>query len=187
MRLNGVERSEIETIFQPEIHHLNQFQEIFDAEICRVLEKQGKIRSVADKITYRESTSFRPYDTAVLSKVITPKFDISESIIDLIDSLTRPFLFFLDFNFAVESQETNSAYDSNLKIQLGSKASAVNRQIKIISESDAEVLKNEIKSKSYAEFLSLAFIHHNELFELSSSGLRPYQLIGLHICLQKFP
>ena len=186
MKINGVERSEISEIFKIEITTSEDFKRYFDDEVCTILARENKLRAVMDRIVYHDSTKWRPYDSVVISKVIDKKFNICASLLRLIDELTPPYLLFLDFNFVLESQEKNEKYDSLLKIQLGSKASAINSQIKIVSPDDVNSLKSEINGKSYSNFLNSAFVHHSKLFELSSSGLRPYILLGVLIHVQKF-
>lgn len=186
MRIHGEERAAIEELFPREITEFSQMKEFFDDELCHVLSKTNKFRSVADRIDYYDANNFRPYDSVKICKIVHPKFKLSETLTAFVDSLTPPFLFFIDFNFCVEASELNPKYDSRLKIQLGSKASSWNQNFKIVSNKDAVLLKNEFINKSYSEFLSLAFLHHSRLFELSSSGLRPYSLISLLLHVQKF-
>ena len=187
MRLNGIERSEIENIFEVSITEAHQFKEIVNPEIWELMANQSKFRAVLDRISYRESNPYRPYDSAIVNKVITADFKISTAIIELLDNLTTPYLFFVDFCFVLESAEKKSQYESVYKIQLGSKASSMNRTYKIVTSSDVEKLKKEVSNKSYSDFLSSAFLNHSNLFELASSGLRPFQLLSVLIFIQKFP
>ena len=186
MKINGVERSEISEIFQIEITTSEDFKRYFEDEVCTILARENKFKAVMDRIVYRDSTKWRPYDSVVISKVITKNFNICECLLRLLDELTPPYLLFYDFNFVLESEDKNTKFDSSLKIQLGSKASSINNQVKIVSSQDVNLLKSEIAGKTYANFLSSAFLHHSNLFELQSSGLRPYILIGLFIHIQKF-
>ena len=188
MRFTGDERVAIRALFKTEIIEPVQLKNLVNSEIIDLLTRENKFRSVKDRITFYDSNPYRPYDSVIIVKVLTENFDLAQSISRLIDRLTLPYLFFLDFNFILESTVENSTkYHSNFKVQLGSKSSAYNTHFKIVTPKDAENLKKEFQAKTYWDFLSEAFIHHSRMFELSSSGLCPFQLISVLLNVQRFP
>ena len=189
MSFTPSERELCRELFEPEIKTVSQLKTCLPVEIFDLLKSKDNLKTVSDKIMFFDKNKYRPYDSCQITKILTNDFNCSKSLIELAESLTPPFLIFLDmhFTFEVTVKDPDASDKISLKFQRASKASSFNSNFKISSVEDLENFVSELQGKNYSDLLNSVFIHHLELYEYGSSGFRPYQLIALSAIIQKFP
>ena len=184
--ITSEERSVIEELFPVQVTTIDGFRALLNPDIIKMIQASGKFTAICDRHLYHEITRYRLMNTLVLTKALSANFDIANSLLALLDSLTPKCLIFIDFHFVCEQNEPSEEFSSPFKLQLGSKFSCFNKQVKLVKQSDFEKLRKEIRGKTYHDFLSLAFEHHSKLYEYTASGFRPHQLVSILIHIQKF-
>ena len=189
MSLTVTERELCRELFEPEITTVKLLEECLPTEIFQLLKEKDNLKTVRDKILFFDRNKYRPYDSCHITKILTNHFDCSKAILELVESLTPPFLIYLDmhFTFEIPKKDSDLSGKTELKFQRASKASAFNSTFKISNLKDLESLTEEIEGKNYSDLLNCVFAHHLDLYEYGSSGFRPYQLIALYAMIQKFP
>ena len=187
MAFNAEEKDFFSTIFEKKTEE-EKIKELLPENIYNFLRENDHLKTIKDRIFFKEANSFRPFSTCTFTKFITPDFDVRLLIAELGEILNPDFLIFIDFHFLIEvpnSAEESESEKLLLKFQRGSKTSSINEQIKISSSDDFDLLLSAIKNFTNADFLNEAFLTHSELFEYRGSGLRPYSLLSLLVHLQK--
>lgn len=186
MSISFVDRNYIESVFPMRIIENKQLESNLPTEIYELLKNNRNLSTVKDSIRFFNRTTYRPYDSVLITYFIDGNLKISQIILDLVKNLTPPFLLYCDLHFICQFSDKSEKSESQvLKFQRASKHSAFNETIKIYDIKDYKDLKKEIKHKSNAEILNLAFTRHSDLFEYESSGMIPYTLINLVIHIQK--
>ena len=194
MTFNAEEKNEIEKIFQRETY-LENLEKSLPSEIFKFLQKRENLRTISDKIIWRDSNAIRPFSSCTVTKFIHENFDISKSLEDLVSVIDFEYLIFADFHFIVhcpakdtdEKDLVDEIDDSNrvFKFQRGSKASAFNTRIKMSSVSDIKSFISSFKDYGPTDFLKIAFQNHCELFQFYGSDIRPYMLLSMIVHIQK--
>ena len=189
MSLTVSERELCLELFEPKITSIDLLQQTLPSEIFDLLKTRDNLKTVRDKVLFFNQNKYRPYDSCHITKLLTTDFNCSKAILELVESLTPPFLIFLDmhFTFEIPKKDSDLSGKVELKFQRASKASSFNSTFKISTLKDLENFTEEIQDKSYSDFLNCVFAHHLDLYEYGSSGFRPYQLISLSAIIQKFP
>ena len=171
-----------------------EIKNIVPSEVYEYLKKSDNIKTVTDSIHFYPTNFFRPYDSYRITHLLEPDFDAATFLKNLLIELSPGYLVFIDFHFIIEKAPesiSNSQIDTIdkpiFKFQNGTKASALNKTIKIFTENDFDSLLEQFKGKTHADLLNDAFINHSELFEYENSGLRPYILLSTVIHLQRWP
>jgi len=188
MSLTNNEREFIEELFQIGTTTPDNIETKLNPQIFNFLKQNGNLNTIMDSVLFKEKNKFRPYESAIITKLLTPDIDSANLIKELTGGLSGEFLIYVDFHFLFlcPSREDDEKIDE-LKFQFASKASAINDTHKISSQKDYADLVQEFDGKTYADLLNDVFVHHVELYEYHGSGLRPYELLSLVIHIQKFP
>lgn len=189
MSFNQEERETMDQIFKPTETNLENVREFLSAEIIDILKLKNNLTTIRDRVLLVKGTRYRPYDACTITKFLRPNFDCSKTLDSFVANLTPPFLIFIDFHFLFECSPdpSNDQKLHRLKFQSASKASAMNKTIKIANSRDYNKLLREFKNKTHADFLNAAFTNHCELYDYENSGLKPYRLLSLVVHVQKFP
>ena len=184
---NAEEKNFINSLFEIKIDE-EKLQTLLPEEIFDFLKKNAYLKTIKDRVIFRDSNQYRPFSTCTLTKFILPETNVVNFLTDLVESLTPDFLIFIDFHFLIQlpsSDEENPSDDLLLKFQRGSKSSSINEILKVSNSKDLEALLDPIKNFSNSDFLNKVFITHSELFDYRGSGLRPYLLLSLLVHIQK--
>ena len=184
---NAEEKNFINSIFEIKIDE-EKIQTLLPEDIFDFLKKNVHLKTIKDRVIFRDSNQYRPFSTCTLTKFILPETNIVNLLTDLVESLTPDYLIFIDGHFLIQvptSDEENPSDDLTLKFQRGSKSSSINDILKISNSKDLEALLDPIKNYSNSDFLNSLFISHSELFDYRGSGLRPYFLLSLLVHIQK--
>ena len=185
MRLLKEERVEIERAFHGQVKSPKELKTILPETVYSELKKTGNLSTICDNIKFYDATKYRPYDSAMITKFLTDDFDISATLEHIFGVLTPSLLIFIDFHFLIRTSKEDEN-GNNLKFQRASKASAFNKTIKLVVDSDFVKLCNEIRNINNAEFLNIVFNHHLTFFEFEESGFTPDSLLSLCVYIQKF-
>lgn len=185
MRLLKEERIEIERSFREQVKSLKDLKDILPEKLYNFLKKTGNLLTICDDVKFYDATKYRPYDSVVITKFLTDDFPISSTLQHIFGVLTPPLLTFIDFHFLIRTNKEDEN-GCNLKFQRASKASAFNKTIKLVVDSDFIKLCNEISNLKNSEFLEIVFNHHLSFFEFEESGFTPDSLLSLCVYIQKF-
>ena len=187
MTFNAEEKDFLNNFFEKKTEK-EKIKEYVSENVYNFLKQNNHLKTVEDRIFYKNANRNRPYSSCTLTKFILPNFNIYSFLCDLGEILTPEYLLFVDFHFLIEipnSAEEDSSEELILKFQRGSKVSCINEIIKISSSEDLDLFLDAIKNFTLSDFLNLAFISHSELFEYRGSGLRPYSLLSILVHIQK--
>ena len=184
---NAEEKSFISSLFETKIDE-EKIQTTLPEDVFNFLKKNSHLKTIKDRVIYRDPNLYRPYATCTITKFILPEMNIQQILSDLAESLTPDFLIFLDFHFLIMCQASSEEEPSDelcLKFQRGSKSSSVNEILKISNSKDLDLLLESFKNFENSDFLNKAFISHSELYDYRGSGLRPYSLLSILVHVQK--
>ena len=182
--LQKIETGAIEEIFFPSGRKTaNDIQENLPDYIVQILKKQNNLNIITDKIIYRKKNAHREYDSLIITKFLTPSFQLADCLSNIISLASGRINIFVDFDFMIECSKDE---DSPYKFEFGSKTNAMNSQMKIFDKSDAEQFCNEFRTKDYADILNECYINHNNLNDYSSSGFKPHQLLSMKLYMHVF-
>ena len=184
---NAEEKDLINSFFETKIDE-EKIQTVLPEDIFNFLKQNAHLKTIRDRVIFRDSNQYRTFSTCTLTKFILPETNVVHLLTELVESLTPDFLIFIDFHFLIQvpsSDEENPSDDLTLKFQRGSKTSSINEILKISNSKDLEGLLEPFKNFSNADFLNTVFISHSELFDYRGSGLRPYFLLSLLVHIQK--
>ena len=194
MTFNAEEKFQIENIFGAE-NSPKTLESFLPEDIYAFLQKREFLRTISDKIIWRNANRYRPFSSCIITKFLHEKIDIFNLLEKLLINVEFEYLLFLDFHFLVtcpshdseESDLVDEIDDSNrvYKFQRGSKASAFNTNIKFSSQKDTKSLLKSIEGFGPSDFLKTAFKNHTDLFNFHGSDLRPYMLLSIVVHLQK--
>ena len=179
----------MEEIFKLGQTTLENLSESLHPDVYDHLKRNRNLNTIIDRMIFREHNPAKPYDAAVITKFLTPAFDVGKAIEELVESISNRFLIYIDFHFLMLAppKSKDPEDDDEFNFQSGSKASSVNATFKIDSAKDCDDLIGEFQDQSDAEILNMVCQHHIDMFEYHGSGLRPYMLLSVVIHLQKFP
>ena len=187
MAFNAEEKDFLNNFFEKKTDQEKIKEYVFE-HVYEFLRQKNHLKTIEDRIYYKDANRYRPYSSCTFTKFILPNFNIHAFFCDLGEILTPDYLLFLDFHFLIEipnSAEEDSSEELTLKFQRGSKTSCINENIKISSSEDLDLFLDAMKNFTNADFLNQAFISHSELFEYRGSGLRPYSLLSILVHIQK--
>ena len=194
MSFNAEEKFYIEKIFAKESHAEN-IQSFLPEDIYNFLKDRDYLKTICDKIIWRDSNAFRPFSTCIITKFLHEKIDILELLQRLFETLEFDYLLFCDFHFMVtcplkDSEESDLIDEIDdtkrvFKFQRASKASSFNTQVKFTDNRDIKSLLDSLMNFGPSDFLKTAFNHHSDLFNFRGSDLRPYMLLSLVLHVQK--
>ena len=194
MTFNAEEKFQIEKIFPTE-KTVDTIEKHLPKDIFLFLKGQEYLRTISDKIVWRDANRYRPFSSCIITKFLGPNVNILKSLEQLLENIEFEFLLFLDFHFIVTcpSEDIDSCdlvdeIDDSprvFKFQRGCKASAFNTTIKFSSISDTKSLLSSLENNGSGDFLKTAFKNHSDLFNFHGSDLRPYMLLSLIVHLQK--
>ena len=184
---NAEEKEFITSIFDEKITE-EKLENFLPEEAFNFLKKNSHLKTISDRLIFRDSNQYRPFSTCTITKFILPETNVVNFLTDLVEILTPDFLIFIDFHFLIQcpsSGDEDSSEDLILKFQRGSKSSSINEILKISNSKDIDLLLEALKNNTNSDFLNQVFISHSELFEYRGSGLRPYLLLSLLVHIQK--
>ena len=161
-----------------------EIENYLPSETYNYLKRIGRLHTCCDKLIFREKNKFRPWDTCTITKLITEKFDINQFLTDLVFCIEDNYLIWIDFHFLLLIPDDEEG--ATLRFQSGSKASSINKQVKITLCAHEENLLREFKQISNVNLLNEVFYSHSELFGFKASGLRPHSLVSILVHIQKF-
>jgi hypothetical protein len=184
MKFTIIEREHIEESTTLKAKNISEYlpENVYD-----FLKKENKLQTIRDDVFFSLTSKFRPYDYCRLTKFIGPDFNAKNFLENLLSELSPPYLVFIDFHFLIEFNADENTLTMPLKFQNGTKASAINDNIKMFTEKNFDDLISEFANKTNADVLNDAFCHHADLFEYQDSGLRPYMLLSMVVHIQKWP
>lgn len=186
MSLTIFDREAIKTALEPYKVPFKEMENYIPEYVYEFMKRKGHLRTIQDRIVWGNRTKNVPYDRVEITKFLTPEFDVSAVITEMVGELTAPFLFYLDFHFLFLGKNDDDE-DEFFKFQTASKASAMNDTFKITDENDYNELVAELKDKNFSDYLNECAQNHIDLYDYNESGLRPYQLFSMVVYIQKFP
>ena len=184
MKFTIIEREHIKEIISLKGENISK---CLPDNVYDFLKKENKLQTIKDDVFFSLNSKFRPYDYCRLTKFIGPDFSAKVFLENLLAELSPPYLVFIDFHFLIEFNPDEDTITMPLKFQNGTKASAINDNIKMFTEKNFDALMSEFSNKTNADVLNDAFCHHADLFEYQDSGLRPYMLLSMVVHIQKWP
>ena len=185
MKFTTEEEETIREIFDQSVSRDN-VENHLTPEVYDFLQKENRIRTIVDTITFVPTNKFRPYESVNLTKFITKDVNISKFIESLTGSINTKYLVFIDMNFLILCPTPEEKSELQFKFQRASKPSAFNETIKIRGSSDHTELVDEFKNLSPADFLNHAFESHVDMFDYHGSNMQPYGLLSIVMYITKF-
>ena len=188
MQLSLEELHILKKLFDIEVT-LENIKEYLPEEIYIFLKEKNDLKTIIDKFIYRPKAKNRPYDTILITKFLTPSFNLQKVLKETCENITQNFLIFIDFHCIFDTSKiSNEQIKNGFKLQRGSKFSHINDQIKIFDRNDVSKLINQFKKLQTYELMNAIFLHHKQLYDFNAtSGIRPNCILSALIHIQLVP
>ena len=183
MTLQPEERNHVKQVLQQQ--DPSELKQYLSEPVYNFLRKENNLKTIQDRVVFVNQNKFRSYESFTFTKFLTSEIDSVKVLNDLLSQLTPPFLCFVDFHFLYQAQNDQDLSKIEFKFQGASKISAMNTTMKITQRKYFNELMSEFKDMNNSDVLNSVAQHHSELYEYAESGLRPYRLLSLVVCVQK--
>ena len=159
-----------------------KLEEFLPPHIFDTMQKRKNLQMIFDRFFYRPSNKVRHFDALTISKLITPKFNLSKLLETIIETVESRIMIFVDFDFIIEAKKDE---ESPYKFEYASRATHLNERFRIALPEDAKRFLESFKDLKLSEILVKTFERHMEILNYHESGFQPYQLLACKIYISE--